>query len=179
MTGLRAGRAHDPDPRLILARDDASREAGLLAGRAHADTARLILAQSAGTLTLSGVSRIVASRDDRVIPALGDAQQTSNLLAGAGKLGAHDRVILSRNDASPPLIAVSGGVTTHPQVRAMRGGNGVPRDSDAERVILARDDQATGFTAMTGGGAAHPHERAILARDEEWLRPSLVAGSAE
>jgi hypothetical protein len=133
---------------------------------------------------LAGVG--AADADQRVIHARDDGSPAIASLAGAGHSPVDEQLVLARTDEELSLITPSGETRFH----------------GAERLILAKGDATLMLTSvasggageaddqvvvgggggertpnlLAGAGAGRAHRRLILVQNEEWLRPSLIAG---
>ena len=146
------------------------------------DTEPAILAPNDGVELTASAGKGAPEAQEAVIVRQGDGQ-VSDLNAGRAHGPETEPAIVAGNNG-PRLTAIAGGggVVARDAVivrRSDRGRTpglraGRTHTVDDGRLVLARGEGAVRLTTVAGGGAP-AHERAIVAGDEEVLRPGLVA----
>ena len=165
---------------------DVARQTKLLVGRTDSASGAIMVGDGAG-----GAARelVAGSRTpvehEQLIVVRDDAGLARTMLGAAGASPDPESLVLAAGPSAPPSRALVGRRRETPDERVIATTQhadalrnlvaGRMHDFGAERLQFSRGGGELRLDS-TAAGATPPHERAIVAREGEFLRPSLVTG---
>jgi hypothetical protein len=117
--------------------------------------------------------------DDQTIPT---RHITLTTAASSGPVTADERMVLAPSHDTPAPNLHAGRAVPQQATLSILGASGARLSAGIaarpaeERVFRTRRKTELTITTPGGDAAADPRERVIISRDDEWLRPSPMAG---
>jgi hypothetical protein len=185
LTAVAADVAPHTNEQAVFAQREEERTPGLLAGAFHA-LERLILSGEHEDPTPILRAGGAGARDPEAEPAIFAREDGERLRLGGEAAQNHESAIVAGGDGERKQSLVAGSGLSHSQGSVILSGEGEALNLTMfigsaaaqahERPILAEGDGERRPKLLAGAGTRRSRERVILAREAEWLRPSLVAG---